>query len=342
MNEDVSKMGAAQKPVRWGILGTGWIAQLFTNDLRLNGMHVQAVGSRSGEAAQSFGSRFEIPNRHASYEELAADPEVDAIYVATPHTSHAENALLALRHGKHVLVEKPFTLNASQAQEIVSEGEKRGLLVLEAMWTRFLPHMLRIREIIAEGTLGEIRTVIADHGQLLSADPAHRLNNPDLGGGALLDLGIYPVSLAVDMLGLPSEIHAASRSGATGVDAQISLLLNYNGAAHALLQAALDARGPMRASIIGAKARIEIQGVWYEPSSFDVYDRNNVAIEHFAWPVVGRGMQYEALEVERCIRDGRIASDLMPPAQSVAIMQILDSVREQIGLRYPGELAGNA
>jgi predicted dehydrogenase len=336
MSVESSQFDPGQKPIGWGILGTGGIARLFTNDLRLNGMDVRAVGSRSRDSAERFASDFAIPSAYASYEELAADPAVDVIYVATPHPFHAENALLALRHGKHVLIEKPFTLNAAQAREVVGEAEKRGLLVLEAMWTRFLPHMIQVREIIAQGTIGNVRTVIADHGQLLPTDPLHRLNNPELGGGALLDLGIYPVSLAVDILGIPSDIHAIARPTATGVDAQTSILFNYASGAHALLQTALDALGPTRASIIGSDGRIEIQGVWYEPSTFDVFDRSGKVVQHWEQPTVGRGMQYEALEVEKCLRQGLTSSSLLPPAQSIAIMEILDAIRQQIGVHYAG------
>jgi predicted dehydrogenase len=330
-------MGMDEQPIRWGILGTGGIAGLFAKDLRLTGRELVAVGSRTEDAAAQFATRFAIPHAHARYEDLAADPTVDVIYVATPHSSHAENALLALRHGKHVLVEKPFTLNAAQAQAVVDEAAARGLLVLEAMWARFLPHMVRVREIIAAGTLGPLRTVMADHGQVLPTDPAHRLNNPALGGGALLDLGIYPVSLTMDLLGPPSEIFAVARPTATGVDAQTAVLFNYASGAQALLQTALDTLGPTRASIIGTAGRIEIPGAWYEPAAFDVFDRSGALVEHWAQPVAGRGMQYQAFEVERCLRAGLTASPLLPPAQSVAIMAIMDAIRAQIGLRYPGE-----
>jgi predicted dehydrogenase len=197
---------------RWGILGTGWIAEMFVTDLKATGIAVTAVGSRSQESADEFGSRFDIPSRHPSYEALVADPEVDAIYVATPHPMHAENALLAIAAGKHVLVEKPFTLNARQAAEVAEAARRAGVVVLEAMWTRFLPSMVRIREIIAAGTIGEVRTLIADHDQLLPSDPAHRINNPELGGGALLDLGVYPVSFAVDLFGAPTRVTRRSRA----------------------------------------------------------------------------------------------------------------------------------
>ncbi len=194
---------ASEVPIRWGILATGWIAQTFTKDLVLTGRDVRAVGSRTLESAQAFADEFGIPNAYGSYEELAADPDVDIVYVSTPHAFHAENAILLLNAGKHVLVEKPFTLNAAQAREIVDLAASKGLLVLEAMWTRFLPHIVRIREIIAAGTLGELRQFDADHRQKAPTDPQHRMNALELGGGALLDLGIYPISFAAHLFGTP-------------------------------------------------------------------------------------------------------------------------------------------
>jgi predicted dehydrogenase len=178
---------------------------------------------------------------------------------------------------------------------------------------------------------------MADHGQLLSSDPEHRLNNPALGGGALLDLGIYPISFAVDIVGLPSQIFAIARPTRTGVDAETSALFNYESGAQALLQCASDALGPTRASVIGTEGRIEIAGVWYNPTPFDVLDSSGKLVEHWEQPVVGRGMQYQAFHVESCLRQSLTSSNLLPPDESIAIMEILDSIREQIGLRYPGE-----
>ena len=191
--------------VRWGILATGGIAHAFTKDLRTAGLDIAAVGSRRADAAQAFADEYEIPHAHGSYEALVEDPDVDIVYIATPHPAHADNAILALEHGKHVLVEKPFTLTAPEAARVRDVAVERGLLAMEAMWTRYLPHMARIREIVAAGTLGEIRVVTADHTQSITTDPAHRLNAIELGGGALLDLGIYPVSFAWDILGAPTR-----------------------------------------------------------------------------------------------------------------------------------------
>ncbi|QNO37102.1 Gfo/Idh/MocA family oxidoreductase [Protaetiibacter sp. SSC-01] len=323
--------------LRWGILGTGLIARMFTTDLQLAGFTVTAVGSRSQEGADAFAAEFGLPRAHASYEALAADPEVDVIYVATPHPFHAENALLALEHGKHVLVEKPFTLNADEARRVVELGASKGLVVLEAMWTRWLPHMVRIREIMASGTLGEVRAVIADHDQKLPLDPEHRLQNPALGGGALLDLGIYPVSFAWDVFGAPSTVHAISSPTATGVDRQTAIILGFPGGEQAVLHTQLDARGPSTAVVIGTEARIEIDPVWYNATSFTVIDPQENVVERYDEKVPGRGMQFQAAELERLVAAGVTAGDILPPDETVGIMGTLDEVRRQIGLRYPGE-----
>jgi predicted dehydrogenase len=266
-----------------------------------------------------------------------ADPDVDVVYVSTPHPFHHENALLALDAGKHVLIEKPFAMNAWQAREIVELAETKGLIALEAMWTRYLPHMVRIRELIRSGALGEVRTVIADHNQNLPKDPAHRLNDPALGGGALLDLGIYPVSFAFDVFGAPTGIRAAASMTETGVDRQTAMIFEYGGGQQAVLHCALDTAGPNQASIIGTEGRIEIPSVWYTPSAFTRYDADGNVVERFDEPVTGRGMQYQAQEMERLIAAGSIANDILPPRQSIQVMEAMDEVRRQIGLVYASD-----
>ncbi|QWT24975.1 Gfo/Idh/MocA family oxidoreductase [Subtercola sp. PAMC28395] len=325
------------RTIRWGILGTGGIASAFATDLLANDLVLSAVGSRSVGGAEEFAAKFGNPTAHGSYEELVSDPDVDAIYVATPHPLHVANTLLALRAGKHVLVEKPFTLNALEAQLIADEAERSKLVVLEAMWTRFLPHMVRIREIIAAGTLGEVHTVLADHDQKLPSDPSHRLNDPALGGGALLDLGIYPVSFAIDVLGLPTRILASATTTSTGVDRQTAIILEHGETGRSVLHCALDSRGPNVATVIGTEARIEIDDTWYAPTTFRVIDPEGTVIESFEHPVVSRGMQYQAVELERLVNAGLRESELLPVSESVAIMGVLDEVRRQIGLVYPGE-----
>lgn len=323
--------------IRWGVLATGGIAHAFTSDLVLGGFHVQAVGSRSQSSADTFAAEFGIPHKHASYEALVADPDVDIIYISTPHPFHAENARLALDAGKHVLIEKPITLNAHEAREIVALAARKNLLVQEAMWTRFLPHMVRIREILAGGTLGDVHSLIVDHTQDLPDDPTHRVNSLALGGGALLDLGIYPLSFASALFGRPETILASATFKSTGADAQVATIFRYAGGQIASTLSASDTKGPNTATILGTEGRIDIDEVWYSPTTFRVRNSANEVIETFTSEVRGRGMHYEAAEAEQLIRAGKISSDIMPVEESVAIMETLDAVREQIGLRYPGE-----
>jgi len=323
--------------VQWGILGTGGIARQFTQDLMLAGHAVTAVGSRTRESAERFATLFELPAAHASYEALVADPSVDLVYVATPHPFHYPNARLALEAGKHVLVEKPFTLNAAQAQRLVTYAADKGLLVLEAMWTRWLPHMARLREIVAAGTIGELRSLNADHTQRLPDDPGHRLNALELGGGALLDLGVYPVSFASELFGAPQSIQAVAAFRETGADAQVATMFSYPGGQIATTYSASITQGPNVAVILGSQGRIEIDSVWYTATGLRVYDADGTLIEQARPLVEGRGMQFQAAEAERLVSEGRIASDILPPQETVAIMATLDAIREQIGLRYPGE-----
>ena len=324
--------------LRWGILGTGWIAQLQTADLLADGFTVAAVGSRSQEGADAFAKEFGIPVAHGSYEALVADPNVDVIYVATPHPLHAENAELAINAGKHVLVEKPFTLNQAEAKRIVALAAEKKVVVLEAMWTRWLPTMVRLREVIAAGTIGEIRTVIADHNQSLPRDPKHRINAIELGGGALLDLGIYPISFAWDMLGAPETVHAIAAKTATGVDRQTAVTLGYARGQQAVLHTALDTHGPNTASVIGTDGWIHIDTVFYNPTSFSVYDATNTLIERYEpVPSETRGMQYQARELERIVASGSLVGDILSLDETVGIMGTLDEVRRQIDLTYPGE-----
>jgi predicted dehydrogenase len=218
---------AADRPIRWGILATGGIAHNFATDLAFlpaGEAEIVAVGSRSQESADAFGEEFSIPNRHASYQALVEDPEVDAVYVSTPHPGHRDAAMLAIKAGKAVLCEKPLTMDAAEAAELIDAARAGGTFLMEAMWTRHLPHILRIREILAAGTLGQVIAVTAEHGQWFPHDPEHRIFKPELGGGALLDLGIYPISFAYMVLGAPATVTAVSDKAFTGIDAQTSMV----------------------------------------------------------------------------------------------------------------------
>lgn len=323
--------------VGWGILATGGIAHLMARDLLLHGHRVTAVGSRRPEIAAEFAAEHGIERAHGSYEELVADPEVDVVYVATPHHLHAENALAALGAGKHVLVEKAFTINAEQARAVVSEATERRLMVMEAMWTRFLPHMAFVREAIGSGRLGEVCSVHADHTQRLPDNQAHRLNDPALGGGALLDLGVYPLSFAHDTLGPVVEVFASATMRATGVDADVATTLRHEGGGVSTSFSSSRTKGRNVASVLGTEGRIDIEAVWYSPAVVVVRDAKGREVERFEHPVSGRGMQYEAAEFERVLAAGGTRSPLMTPSESVAVMELLDRVRAAIGLRYPGE-----
>jgi predicted dehydrogenase len=317
------------EPLRWGLIGSGGIAGSFAAALEATGSgRAVAIGSRERATADAFADRFAIPNRHGSYEALVDDPEVDAVYVATPHPMHHANALLALQAGKPVLVEKPFTMTAAEARDLVAAARARGVFLMEAMWTRFLPHAAEIRRLVAGGALGDLVTVIADHGQWFARDPSHRLFARDLGGGALLDLGVYPVSFASMLLGRPDRIVALVDPAMTGVDGQASILLGHPGGAQAVLTCTSAARSPTRAAVVGTDARIEVDRRFYGPTSFTLIPRDGEPAR-FAFAPDDRGLRHEADEVARCLREGRLESPVMPLDESVAIMETMDAVLAQ-------------
>jgi predicted dehydrogenase len=320
------------EPLRWGVIGSGAIASVFTTDLALTDSgRVVAVGSRHQESADRFGDRFGIPSRYGSYQALVGDPEVDVVYVATPHPVHFADALLALEHGKPVLVEKAFTVSAAEARTLVDNARAKGLFLMEAMWTRFLPHMVEIRRLVEAGELGDIVTVTADLGKWFPADPSSRIFAPELGGGALLDLGVYPVSFASMVLGTPDRIVTLVDPAFTGVDGQTSMLFGYDRGAHAVLTCTSAASSPTRAAIVGTDARIEIDPAFYTPTTFTLVPRRG-APTRFDQPHQGRGLRHEADEVARCLRAGLLESPVMPLDESVSIMETMDTVLAQSGL----------
>lgn len=326
-----------ERPLRWGILATGGIARAFTQDLQAHGHEVHAVGSRSVASARSFAETFGIPQAHGSYAELVADPGVDIVYVATPHSAHAANARLALEHGKHALVEKAFTLTAQQAAEIADLARRRGLVVMEAMWTRFLPHMHHVRGLVRDGRIGQVRSLHADHTQRLPFDEAHRLNDLRLGGGALLDLGVYPISFAHDLLGAPVDVQARATFKPTGVDASVATTFVHVGGEISTTYSSMETRGRNQATVLGTDGRIEIASVWYAPARVTLLDADGAVVDEYDQPVSGRGMQFQAAEIESLIRQALTSGTVMPPEESVRVMETMDLVRSTIGLRYPDE-----
>lgn len=315
--------------LRWGVIGTGSIAGSFVADMRLTDSgRVVAVGSRQIDSANRFADRYDIPNRHGSYQSLVADGEVDVVYVATPHPMHYPNTMLALRAGKPALVEKPFTMNAAEARELVETARAAGLFLMEAMWTRFLPHIAQIRRLVSEGALGEIVSVSADHGQWFPLDPASRLFAPELGGGALLDLGVYTVSFASMLLGAPHRIVSLITPAFTGVDGETSMVFRYAGGAQAILSCTCLAQTPCRAAIAGTDARIEIDAKFYAPTTFTLIPRSGEPVR-FDEPHEGHGLRHQADEVARCLREGLGESPMMPLDESVSIMRTMDTVLAQ-------------
>ncbi len=326
--------------VRWGVIGTGGIASKFVADLALlDDAEVVAVGSRSRAGADEFADRWSVPHRHASYADLVSDPDVDVVYVATPHPGHRDAALLSIEAGKAALVEKPFTMNASEARSLADAARARGTFLMEAMWTRFLPHVVAVRELLADGALGDVRTVVADHGQWFPRDAEHRLFAPDLGGGALLDLGIYPVSFASMVLGTPTSVTAVSDPAFTGVDAQTSMVLRAGHGRHAVLTTTLSAETANTAVVSGTDGRIDVDSVWYRPVGFTLSRRDGRAMrsERREFPHEGNGLRHQAAEVGRCLAAGLTESPVLPLDETVAIMATLDEVRRQIGLRYAAD-----
>lgn len=323
--------------IRWGILGTGNIAHQFATGLRsVPDAQLAAVGSRAQATADAFGDEFGIPHRHPTYAALAADPEVDAVYISTPHTFHKANTLLCLGAGKAVLCEKPFAINAQEAAEMIREARASRLFLMEAMWTRFFPIMRRVRTLLAQGDIGEPRMLTADFGYRTEYHPSHRLFDPMLGGGALLDVGIYPLALASMIFGKPEHVASSADLGRTGVDEQSAYLLRYKDGQLALLSSASRTETPQEAVINGTKGRITIHRRWWKPSRMTVHvhgqDEKVVDL-----PYEGNGYNYEAMAVGECLRAGKLEHDIMPLDESLAIMETMDTIRAQWGLKYPME-----
>jgi predicted dehydrogenase len=296
---------------------------------------VAAVGSRTLKNAQDFANTFG-GTAYGSYEALVADPSIDAIYVATPHPAHKDNVVLALNAGKPVLCEKPFAVNAKEAQGMVAAAQKNNVALMEAMWSRFLPHYAQVREIVASGVLGKILTVHADHGQRLADQNISRLVEPSLAGGALLDLGIYPVSFAHMVLGNPTKITASGVLTDKGVDAQTSMIFDYADGAQAVLNTTMIEQTPCRAVVAGVNGWLEIDRVFYTPTSMRVtlFDGS---ITEYPTNYTGHGLREQAESFKKLVQSGQTQSDILNWKDTVDIMQTLDSVRSQIGLRYPFE-----
>lgn len=319
---------------RWGILATGGIATRFVEDLRLlPDTDVVAVGSRSREAAEAFAAAHGIPRAHGSWADLAADPDVDVVYVATPHSAHHEASKLCLLAGKPVLCEKPLTLDLASAQDLVRTARERGLFLMEAMWTRTLPAIRRMREMVADGAIGDITGVYADFAIGGSFPGTHRLRAKALGGGALLDLGVYPVTFAHMLLGVPPRIAALATLGPEGTDENTGMVFGYSNGAIATLHCGIVGDSPVAATIVGTRGRLEIPELFFATDRFTLIRGERAEVVQL--PRRGNGLEYEAEEVMACLAAGRTESDLVPHEATLDVMEIMDRVRAQIGVTYP-------
>jgi predicted dehydrogenase len=365
-------MAENDRALRWGILGTGAMAGAFARGLAdLPGAEAVAVGSRDGGRAGEFARGLGIARSHGSYEDLAADPGVDIVYIASTNALHRDHALLCLDAGKPVLVEKPFALNATQAREVVERARQRGLFCMEAMWTRFLPLMGRLRGLVGEGAVGRVQSLSAQMGYPFVYEPGGRQFDPALGGGALLDVGVYLVSLAFDLLGAPDEVVGRCSKAATGVDDRFAALFVYSDGRLATLSASLVGATSNDAVVAGSEGLIRVHEPFYKADRLALRRvaplragggdgrasgiGGNALVrtakrrvgrlvralagrrERVVVPYVGDGYHYQAAEAARCLRAGLVESPTMPPDQTVAILEVMDRLRASWGVRYPGE-----
>ena len=362
--------------INWGILGSGQIARLFAEGLScVNDANLYAVGSRSATNAEQFAKLFNIEKAYGSFESLVADPAIDVIYVATPHHMHRDHCLLALEAGKAVLCEKPFAINAEQVQEVISMARSKQLFCMEAMWMRFLPAMVALKTMVQAGTLGAPIMLTANFGTAFPFNSNSRQFSLEFAGGALLDLGVYPISLCQQLLGDPAEVVTTSIVGDTGVDEYSSVILKYQEGHLATLQSSLRHSLPTDAVITGTKAEVKVHSPLYRPHKISVRPytlqpentdnpsrsplkelvKSNSLFQSFAlkmenylqpllgamrtkvYPFVGNGYNYEAMEVNRCLQLSKLESDIMSLDDTLSVARIVDQVRAQWGLKYPFE-----
>lgn len=322
-------------PVRWGILGAGGAAALVGADIAASpDCTLAAVAARDGDRAVAFAQRFGVQRSYGSYAELVADPDVDVVYVATTHAQHHEHALLALRAGKPVLVEKAFTLNARQAREVVGEARARGLFCMEAMWLRFHPLIRAVQRLATGGRIGEVVSVRADLSKRFDYDPSGRLFDLAAGGGALLDLGVYPASFAWLLLGRPDTMTAAGSLAATGADLTAAMQWGYADGRVAQIYCSAAADSPYAALVCGTRGWIRVETRIHRASALTLHtDDGDEMIT--AAPVPGNGYGPEIAEVVRCLSAGETESPLVPLDDTVGILAALDEARRQLGARYP-------
>ncbi|GAB3253293.1 Gfo/Idh/MocA family protein [Arthrobacter pigmenti] len=327
--------------LKWGILGPGWIARQFAESVQAHtGQVIAAVGSRSLDRSRQFAREYGIERAYGSYEELVAAEDIDVIYIATVHTTHCRDAMLALNAGKHVLIEKPIGINAAEAESIATLARDKQLFAAEALWTMFLPKFDVVGQLLDAGALGEITTVMTEYGEHF--DSGHRIFDPDLAGGPLLDLGTYPLSLITTVLGAPSRLQATGTAHPSGVNGQLAAVMDFDAGRQAVMQTNLYNFTPTEATIVGTDATLVLDGPFNMPGGFTLSspDRHVLRYEqesgrHF------EGLHFQAAAVARAIGNGDTEATQRPLAESIRTMQVADSIRAQLGITFPGEALFN-
>ncbi|MDR0399722.1 MAG: Gfo/Idh/MocA family oxidoreductase [Treponema sp.] len=324
--------------INWAVAGTGGISNRFVMGLRdAKGARLYAASSRGKERAEAFAARYGFEKAYGDYQAMLEDPAVDAVYIGTPHSAHKEMALAAFRAKKAVLCEKPVSINAAELSAMIAEARANKVFFMEALWTRFVPPLVKVREWLAGGIIGEPRMVQANFCFSAPFNPQGRLYNRELGGGALLDAGIYPLSLASLVFGgrKPAAVHSQMHLGETGVDEEVSVLLSYGGPRMAALSAAVSTAAVNDCWIYGTQGYIRLPDfVFSHSAELRLHGRYSYRYEP---EFFSNGYNYEAEEVMNCLREGKLESDTMSLAESLCIMETMDCIRAQNGFRYPGE-----
>lgn len=326
------------KTIKWGIIGAGNISSTFATSLNnMENTELAAVASRDINKAKDFASKFNAKKVYDNYEDLAKDDEIDVIYIGTPHSEHVKNAELCIKHKKAVLCEKAFTTNATEARYLIQLAKDNNVFLMEAMWTKFLPTTIRVKEWIKEGKIGNILNLQVNFGFRRDLASNHRLLNPSLSGGALLDVGIYPITYAIHIMDkLPICVSSQAKIGETGVDVQSSIIFQFDNGALATLNSAICAEVGKYATIIGENGRIEVPLFWSAKEAF-LYNAEGALVDSFKEETDIKGYEYEAYEVNRCLREGKLESDVLPLKDTLGIVEIMDGLRKEWGITYPHE-----
>lgn len=321
--------------LRWGIIGPGWIAERFVASVQKNTRQIiQAVAGSSLDKAYNFAQRYSIPVAYNSIDELVDDPAINVVYISTPHPTHFACALNAIQAGKHVLVEKPMAINADQVIKLQLAARDNNVFLMEAMWSAFLPKFDVIRQIIEQGVIGEIHSVIADHGEFFEQD--HRIMRPELAGGTLMDLGSYPVMLATKLLGAPEKVYASGQTAVTGVNGQAAIILNHAGGNQSSLHTTLFSHTPGSAVIAGREGYLFLEGMFYAPGNFHLYNNDKQKITYEEPRYSYDSLYHQAAHLASCVAQGRVESPIHPINDTLLAMQTLDEVRRQLNINFEG------